>query len=243
MAVEDFTTFTEVDPSSDITVTSTRITFTTMLDAVSAYVAKSFGVNHFQDDFEHLLDVRITGSDVEDEGHTIWVYAWTMANVVGDYIEVGGDNGEDHLTVRFTIAAEVEDEEVTIVWDLQIQEMDQAEGLFTSTTLRLDSGESASFVTRYLEIERDETVGTWGTFYCRAFSDATRETLLGSKSLTLHTSKKDYRYVHALQSRGGNLGGRSVSGWTQNLDIQEAVAVAVVNIGGYKVTDELAYAG
>ena len=58
MAVEDFTTYTEVDPNSRITVSSTKVTWASVQRDEDAYVYKDKGVNYF--DENDLLKGTIT---------------------------------------------------------------------------------------------------------------------------------------------------------------------------------------
>jgi len=51
MALLDFTTFTEVDPSSDLTVTSDTIEIDSMTRGVAAGIYKDFGAGYFTGDF------------------------------------------------------------------------------------------------------------------------------------------------------------------------------------------------
>jgi hypothetical protein len=59
---EDFTTFTEVDSASDITVTATKVSWDTMARNAVSYVNKDYGVDHFVD-FEHLLTINTSAND------------------------------------------------------------------------------------------------------------------------------------------------------------------------------------
>lgn len=56
MANEDLTTYTEVDPSADLTVIAASVTFDTIQRQVLAYVRKDGGVGHYTD-FEHLAQI------------------------------------------------------------------------------------------------------------------------------------------------------------------------------------------
>ncbi|KKK65176.1 hypothetical protein LCGC14_2976790, partial [marine sediment metagenome] len=72
----------------------------------------------------------------------------------------------------------------------------------------------------YMTIVRDESIGTYGTITMFTYSDADRTTLVNTQAITLHTSKKDYRYIYACQSfnTGTN---QSVSAYTENMTIVE----------------------
>jgi len=74
MALEDFTTYTEVDEGDDITVTEHKCDVSTMIRNVTSYVRKDYGVDHFGD-FEHLLDIYVSAGDTNSLG-----LCWSMSN-------------------------------------------------------------------------------------------------------------------------------------------------------------------
>lgn len=67
MAYEDFTTYTETDTGSKVTVTASKITYTAV---TSAEVVKDFGAGHFDGDFEHLMTIQMGGSSAY--GNVVW---------------------------------------------------------------------------------------------------------------------------------------------------------------------------
>jgi hypothetical protein len=104
---EDFTTYTEVDPNSDITVTASRCTVDTMRNDVTAYVRKDYGADHFTD-FEHLVAINVstfneyasigwwglddgegtyTAREVTHRGITLWSYSTGRSLNVYDHDE------------------------------------------------------------------------------------------------------------------------------------------------------------
>ena len=78
MAIENLTTYTEVDPRSEITVSSSRVTFTNARN-VACYVYKDFGANFFNGNFVHEFTVSFTS------GSNTWepFICWQLANSVG----------------------------------------------------------------------------------------------------------------------------------------------------------------
>jgi hypothetical protein len=78
MAYQDLTTYTEVDPNGHISTTSTRITYTNLAFNEDAYDYSDKGVDHFNGDFTHLLDIKFTGDG--GGGNR----AWVLANDVDD---------------------------------------------------------------------------------------------------------------------------------------------------------------
>lgn len=74
--IEDFTTYTEVDPNSDFTITSSKIAVDGLRRDAAAYVYKDMGSGHFGD-FEHLLKITKSAS-FEDFAVLGW---WGLSNV------------------------------------------------------------------------------------------------------------------------------------------------------------------
>jgi hypothetical protein len=98
---------------------------------------------------------------------------------------------------------------------VQIIEQDGANNYYTGwTSFSLNT-------TYYLQIVRDENNGTYGTLYCNIYSDAARMVRLASIQLTLHTSKKDFRYLFTAQNYNDS-SGSNISGYTENLYISSA---------------------
>jgi hypothetical protein len=74
--------------------------------------------------------------------------------------------------------------------------------------------------TECVELERDESVGTYGTLYCRVYPTpadrAGGTNILATLSVTLR-AKRDYRYAYALQSYNDASAGKTLSGYSENL--------------------------
>jgi hypothetical protein len=81
MASENFTTYTEVDPNTDITLTASQCSFDTLLIEADAWVYSDKGVNHFDGDFEHLIDVQAT-SQAGGYGRA---NVWSITNSITDF--------------------------------------------------------------------------------------------------------------------------------------------------------------
>jgi hypothetical protein len=92
---EDFTTYTEVDEDSDITITSsTLITVSTMIRNVTSYVYKDFGVDYFGN-FEVWTDAEITAAQ-----STASVTILGMSNSTSNMTEGGMDSGNSGISLR-----------------------------------------------------------------------------------------------------------------------------------------------
>lgn len=211
--MEDFTTYTITDPGP-LTVTSTKVDVATLLDSQVARVYKDMGAGHFSGDYEHLITVYCNSSTITGLCNVVW----GVANVNNGDVALNGF-GNDSNWLRMY-------EETASTASLFLQESDG--GLTytdTNTSLSLDTP-------YYLKCKRDESVGTYGTIYCYIYSDSGRTSLVDTLSVTLHTSKKDYQYVYAHAGWNAEAGSYSWTGYTENLDLQEAGAT--VNSGFFQ---------
>lgn len=96
MVLEDFTTYTEVDPSGNIAVAAVRCTVTAMQRGTEAYVRKDMGVGYFRD-FEHEVTVYLTAMDSVSE-----VICWAVTGGSSTFEEMMANN--EGLVVYFVHA-------------------------------------------------------------------------------------------------------------------------------------------
>lgn len=199
MTLEDFTTYTEVEPDDRIQVTPNNINIR-HIDQEDSYVYKDLGVDYFAGDFEHLFEFVI---HVMATGTQCWANALT--NVVDDLYNVRQAN--DLLGVRFDRAGAGYR---VILYETVAgaSAIDQHSGL-------------ALFTRYFVRFKRDEAVGTYGTLYCDVYpteADRTNEAnAVCNLTLTLR-EKEDFRYCFACSSidEGSAIEGRSQ---IANLDI------------------------
>lgn len=194
MALEDFSdtgVWTETDPSSHLTVTTNTITFAGLTRGENAWVVSDRGSGHFNAAFTHLLDHVIT--------------AVTSIGAVGIWM----------------ISTDVDD---VVAADYGCRVFWYASGTNLRIQARGGSQDSSSALTNgtryYHEIEYDPAVGTYGTFYCRIYSDSGRTTLIDTISSAPASATPSEQYVYGLAAYALS-GGTSVSGDVSNLDLQE----------------------
>ena len=84
-ASENFTTFTEVDSGSDITVAAAQVDFDTMDRGANSYVYKDFEAAHFGD-FEHLLEINVSAKQAGGTA-SFWSIANQSNQTIADIIE------------------------------------------------------------------------------------------------------------------------------------------------------------
>jgi len=217
MAVENLTTYTEVDPNSRITKTATRSSYAGLTQNEDAYIYKDKGVGHFNGDFEHLIDVYL---DASDEFGIVVV--WGLANLVDDLGGIALASGDELSVYFFYNGADR---------ILRLRELVGGISYITNYIVSLDTP-------YYLKIKRDESIGTYGRLYCYVYSDSARTNLLETLQLDLH-EKEDFRYIYATQSYNGGMA-YAQTGYCENLDLQEIV-VPTVTTNDASVPGETTY--
>ncbi|NOY72948.1 MAG: hypothetical protein GXP14_11330, partial [Gammaproteobacteria bacterium] len=209
MALEDLTTYTLVDPASDYTVTVDRVASDTANRDTTAKVYDDKGAAFFNGDFIHQFDSELTSSTTGSSAY--WLCNWLMADVVSNYIDIVIANG-DCLSTFFHGSGTT----------FYLREVDG--GVEYQDTWTFTEG-----ITYYFEVERDETVGTYGTIYCRIYSDSARTTLLVTLNVALNSSKKDYRYIYTASSPNTS-SGDSATGWAEKYELNIAAGGVIKTI-------------
>jgi len=95
MTVEDFTTYTEVDPNNHLSRTAKRISIAGLIANESCYIYKDKGIGFFSGDFKHRLDMKFTTKGYDSE-----LIPWALWNTIGDRYECEAA-GSDGIYIRF----------------------------------------------------------------------------------------------------------------------------------------------
>jgi uncharacterized protein YmfQ (DUF2313 family) len=200
---EDFTTHIEQDVNSHITVEEQAITFENLDWNEDAWVRKDFGIDFFSGNFTHQVIVKATGS-IPTTGNPL-AAIWTISNIVDDILGIESASG-DYLSILmyYDLAGTTP--------SLALRECDS--GTYYQSTYAIEEG-----VEYYLTVHRDESIGTFGTLYCYVYSDPERTLLITTLSLALHTSKKNFRHLLALNSYNAGYSPIPISGVVSNLQI------------------------
>lgn len=201
MALENFTTADiDFDENNKTAITSATVIDVTSLNRTdTTYIGWDKGVDFFSGDFTHKVD----GIYTDATGSNGIFAAWALGNILGDYI---ANSAGDSLTI-------LSSENIGSLHHIYIIEFDNG----TQYTTTFEG--SLSPVTYYFKVVRDENVGTYGTIYLYIYSDAARTNLLSTLSNALHSSKKDYRYLYAMQGYDNAQHIGTVTGRVENLDI------------------------
>jgi hypothetical protein len=210
MALEDFATYTEVDPNTRISAPATyRVTWAGLTENEDAYVYKDKGAAFFSGDFTHYVTIHISSVDDGVRGAM-----WALTNSLDDLTGIDAANGS-YLALRL--------EYDSPTMGLKITEVD-------SGTYRESAAITISEDTNYyLKIVRNESVGTYGTIYLYVYTDDQRTALQSAaKSLALNSSKKDFQYVHAVITYDNN-DNDAYSGYVENMELIASLEEAEVN--------------
>ena len=213
MALETLTGYTENDPSSVVTVAANQITVTTARKDAEYQVYKDKGAAHFAGDFTHTVALRYTQWGTYGPCGFCWALANEIVsanlNTVYPVLFAGGFNWHYTTSKRIVIGEDYG------VYDSEYDEWNNA--------LAWDFYGNISLNTwYYLTLERDESVGTYGTLYGRIYSDADRTNLIDTLVISLH-AKEDFRYVYAAE--GGwwqDLGSSTYTAEFKDLDVGDA---------------------
>lgn len=207
--IEDFETYTSVDPDSAITVIASKVSWSDLKRGAEAYVYKDKGIDHFDGDFEHLLTSRFISADARGAGNL-----WVMANTIDSYVGMHGNDADAFFLPTYRTGSD---------YRYFLRELD------SGTTYTSTLWNSVVNTIYYLKIARDESVGTYGTIYCYIYNDSDRTDLETTLSVTLHTCKKNFRYIYAVQAQDQATDpDDGHTGYIENLDLQEAAEEQVV---------------
>jgi len=165
MGLENFTTYTEVDEDSDITITANKIAVDTIRRDAISYVRKDRGVGHFGD-FEHLIKgTCISANEYHNTGF------WALTNGYTTIKQMTTNSSGISLSFR------TGDEETNQIYlsDYTVEGTDIF--IFEFDTLY------------YCTIQRSGTSLT-----CKIYSDANRTILLDTLSLVCSITTYRYIY-------------------------------------------------
>lgn len=210
MATEDFTTYTEVDPNSHITIASSTHIDADLYNNEDARVYDDKGSNHF-DEFEHLVDVYWDA--VSEASKYMAGVVWMLSNYLYDE-KTHDDFSIDYLDVNFfqTTAG---------VKYLSLAARSGATKNSQNYECLLDTW-------YYLRIKR---VGS--TLTCRIWTDSgdrdNNDTGAGSYKgeLSVTCPTTQFQYIYACNTRDvGNV--RWITVDVENFDLQEGVIIKQV---------------
>ncbi len=216
-AQEDFTTWTTVDPFGRMTVTADNVTWVGMSRAENAWVQKDLGTDNFSGDFAVNFEFAINAHDAN-----ALVYPVVIANVNDDWRGLFTAN-EDAIGVHYKDNNFGNNE-------IGVDEIDGGTTYgYVIDNLLTDN------ITYYFTLMRNEAIGAFGTIYLYIYSDSDRETLIGTCTITLHSSKKDYTKIQVATSID-EAGGQLSAGVISNLDYSPILQPDVTTLPADNIT-------
>ena len=165
MALEDLTTYTEVDSDSVLTVTSDKVVYASLRDSYTAMVYDDKDLAHFGTTFEHDLRIKL-----HTEANTRF-HVWALANEIAD-------------SIGYSEA----------VWVQEIRTDGSNESVRLDTILNSDTDDSVAFpkdTNRYLPVERTGATA----IQCRVYTDEARTSLEDTISITIDNNDFRYIYA------------------------------------------------
>ena len=197
--IENLSTYVEVDPGATLTVTTTKVDSTTTDTGLDVWVYKDKGVNFFNVDFIHAVEAYYGSGS----GATSATTCWGMANYIDDY-ETIEDVYSDHALFLFSYS----------VGYFYLCEANAGANYYSV----VDVGNDDTLY--YITIQRNESIGTYGTLYAYVYSDSGRTNLLGTPTLTLH-AKRDFQYIFAFNAYDNDTAPDrgTFTGYFQNLEL------------------------
>ncbi|HFD32032.1 MAG TPA: hypothetical protein ENJ28_04890 [Gammaproteobacteria bacterium] len=197
MATEDLTTYTEVDGNGDLTVTTSKVDFTTMPANVTDYLYDDKGASHWSGDFNIDFDFELTATN--------------GANVQGILTSISNTVGIPNDSTSFMTYFE------TSSLTPYLADIDSA-GNWDSWA----GGSNLSLNTiYYCTLSRTGNTLDWDIY-----SNSSRTTLVQNITIAITNTAQTFRYVYPVSSIAiGD--GSDVTGYVQNLDLNEAVASGI----------------
>jgi len=199
MALEDFTTYTESDPTADITVTSTKVDVVSIAEEADAQVYSDKGASHFDGDFTWQFEVFMTKDT--GGGHNIILGGLSLTND-----DVSTDTNKKLGLRLFDNTSNI---------DMCVHKRDS--GGEAQDCLASALSHSTLY---YPELERDEAASANGDLIARIYTDSARTSLHDTLTVSL-SENLDWQYAYGFMNYGTATGAVGITAFIQNLDLQE----------------------
>ena len=207
MAKETFTSYTEVDPGSAITVAANTITWTELSSrADDSYVYYDFGANYFSGDFTHKFKINVSDMDTSI---AFW-FPWALANSVNDM--KGIDNAGESF-IAFGLHN-------TGTFDMYLY-------VCESGNLSTDNSLNLSLDTDYyITVNRDDSAGTNSTglltaYICTGAHYGEGGTVVDTLVYNCKPgSKPDFRYLYATNVWATEMDDKDISGTVSDMELE-----------------------
>lgn len=194
MAYEDFTTYTEVDTESKVTVNQNSILSIATLSSNDSYVYKDFGAGHFTQNLHHRFKTKAFNQSIQG-----YRDVWIISN------EIGNENGLSNFLI--------------ITWQYPPITLVVAE-VVSDSTQDSDSTTLVSINTYYyIDVLREDSSLT-----IKVYSDSDFSVLVDTLTITIANTAYRYLYPSNNWYYAEGYDSYYLQGYTDNLEIfEEAV--------------------
>jgi hypothetical protein len=217
MAFENFTTFTETDPNSHITVDSAaKVSYTLFGLTESGRLFVDKGLNHFSADFTHQFEV--TWSSGAAASTVMWQYM--LSSTIGTVVTLRASGTDDYIGF------------LCYNGDFFIE-------FLHNGTQYADSwaGPVVQGTLYFITIVRDDDGGAnnTGRYTCYIRTGSHVGTLVDTLVVDAPVGgQDDFQYLYGVNGHGAASGGNSGNGFTQNLELNEG-AYLISKIGAVAI--------
>lgn len=205
MATEDLALYDETDIQSRLTVTSARAAFAALELADEVHLSDSKGAGFFSGDF--IFRAKLSISSLTN-AQTIFFMG--VSNTQDSFKPIDDASGDEQVWEIYGISG---------IFRIYVVDLDG--GAFNNSAA-IDSLQPDSTV-YYFEFERDESIGSYGNIKVTVWTVDYEDTLFGTQNINLATSKKDFQYAYAMQSKE-DTGGYATTGYIEDLDLDAGAA-------------------
>ena len=190
----DLTTFTETDPSTYIDPVANCVTVTSLPTNVVAHHNKDYGASHFNSNFTARGSFVISAITAGGTLPLVALCNFTNTVSAGDTTAVTNCQG-------FMLFQNAGGSGTS--YKFAAREVVTLNEYLSSYSNTLTTADNQSI---WWELQRDTTVGTYGTLYLRLYNDPDYLSQIGTTmSLTLHASVS-WRYLYSMQSMSNQVG-------------------------------------
>lgn len=196
MAQQDYTTATEVDPGSDLTITSDTIAIDTLDRDELTWVYWDEGAGGISGNLTYTLQVKQITATLD-----FLVALWSLGNELAGF--AGRPVSVDQLTIYFTNVLGADRPQLSILSRV---------GSVTNSDTSIELSNNTDY---WLNIVVDIDALT---ITCFIYSNALMTTLVDTMVANID-SAISMRYLFALRNYGTGTSGHSFSGYVKNLDI------------------------
>ena len=200
---EDFTTYTEVDEGTNVTVAINKVSWVDLDLDETSYLYKDKTVDYFDGDFTHRFECQVSGRDA---GDPIFAH-WVIANAVGDLVALDGAS-EDFISFEYQYFGGVNLFSL-VIYENGVDTFDD----FLSPT---------DGVTYFIIIARDDDGGAnnTGQMTAEIHTGAHHPNGVHVDLLSVDCSageQNDFRYIYGVCSADYGNAGEDASGYTERL--------------------------